>query len=92
MLAGVAISSFLTLSDQRAILCYGCKSVLKEEIARKVGDVKRKISALSQKRPCSTSSTDCQPRHGRTEVSSSIESSTHCGLDDAAAAGTPHSI
>ena len=89
VLAGIALEKFPTFSDQKAVLCYGCEGILKcinklekdivnieEEVANKKGYIKRKISALSQKRPCSTDSADSLPKRGRTEVSSPIVSST----------------
>ena len=93
-LAGVGVEKFPTLRDQEAVLCSNCEVVLKrinklendkvkieEEIMNKKGDIKRKISVLPQKRPCSTAFPDSQI-HGRMEVPTTAESSTSCNPDD----------
>ena len=57
------------------------KVKIEEEIMNKKGDIKRKISVLPQKRPCSTAFPDSQI-HGRIEVPTTAESSTSCNPDD----------
>ena len=47
----------------------------------KKGDIKRKISVLPQKSPCSTAFPDSQI-HGRMEVPTTAESLTSCNTDD----------
>ena len=77
-LAEVQLERFPTVHNSGAVLCSECEKELKriekieKELACMKSNVKKKLSALPQKRPCS-GDVSVAEKHGRMEDSSSVD-------------------